>query len=149
MALNFVTPSAYAGGSIFKPADHMQDLALLIEPKSVAHDQPNTYQGKTTYRTEVTSDITVFKNSEALEKGQPEILKSVRVVHPMLTDTLEKILATGPNNAAVSILAKVPTKNGSGYVFRDVPGDRLELVIKWSADQDAAIAAAVEDAPDF
>jgi hypothetical protein len=150
VALNLVNPSSFAGGSVFKPKDHMQDVAFLIEPKSVNRQVPNTYQGKTSYRDEVTCDITVFATLESLEKGEPsEIMKATRTVHPMLSDTLDKVLAAGPDNAVAVRLDKVNTKNGSGFVFRDLDGERAALVGAYAEKREAAVAAAVADAPDF
>ena len=150
MALNIVHPSAYAGGSVFKSKDHLNDVAFLIEPKSVQKQVPNTYQGKTSYRDEVTCDIAVFRTLESLEKGEPsEILKSVRTVHPMLSDTLVKVLAAGPDNAVAVRLDKVTTQNGSGFVFRDLDATKAGLVSAYADKREAAVAAAVADAPDF
>ncbi len=116
MSSPFAKPSQYTGGTIFKPANHMNDLALLIEPKDIDRGIPNTYNGKTTMRDEVTADVTVFGTSEALDKGEPtEVIKSARVVHTMLTSTLERILG----GAMVGVVRRVPTKSGSGYAFRD------------------------------
>jgi hypothetical protein len=116
----FAKPSEFTGGAIFKPANHMNDLALLIEPKRITKGVPNTYNGKTTMRDEVTSDITVFGTSEALDTGNPTaVIKGARVVHTMLTSTLERIMG----GAMVGIVRKVPTASGSGFAFRDVdPG---------------------------
>ncbi|MEV4642790.1 hypothetical protein AB0J80_36160 [Actinoplanes sp. NPDC049548] len=150
MGLNIVNPSSYAGGAFFKPADHMTDLAILVEPKRIDREQPNTYQGKTTYRDEVTADITVFRTSESLEKGEPsEVIKGARIAYGMLTSTLDKILKQGAGGAIVSVIRKVPTRNGAGYVFRDVEGSVLAQVAACADKREAALAEAVASAPDF
>ncbi|MEU4155675.1 hypothetical protein [Actinoplanes sp. NPDC026670] len=150
MGLNIVAPSSFAGGSVFKPKDHISDVAFLIEPKSIARQQPNTYQGKTTYRDEVTADITVFRTLESLEKGVPdEVIKATRVVHGMLSDTLEKVLAAGPDNAVAVRLDKVPTQSGAGFVWRDLDAEKAGLVGAYAEKREEAIKAAVAEAPSF
>ncbi|GGK13335.1 hypothetical protein GCM10010124_02380 [Pilimelia terevasa] len=114
---SFAKPSDHAGGTYFKPADHMHDVALLIEPKRIDRDVPNNYNGQSRVRDEVTATISVFGTSEALEQRTPTaVMTDVRVVHGMLTSTLERILG----EAMVAIVRKIPTKSGAGYVFRDV-----------------------------
>lgn len=117
MSFSFTKPSAIAGGTYFKPIDHMNDLALLIEPTAIVKGIENTYNGKTTLRDEVTADVTVFATSESLDNGEPStVIKGARVVHAMLTSSLERVMG----GAMVAVIRKVPTKSGSGYAFRDV-----------------------------
>ena len=135
----FSKPSDYAGASYFKPADHMSDLALLIEPKTVDRDVPSTYQGTTRVRDEVIADISVFDNQAALESGTPSsVLKSTKVVHGMLTSTLSKILG----GAMVATLTKTQTKAGSGFVFRDADAATEKQVAAYFASRSEAVAAA-------
>lgn len=116
----FAKPSDYAGASFFKPAEHMTDLALLIEPKTIERNVPSTYQGTTRNRDEVIADITVFSNQSDLDGGTPaKVMKSAKITHGMLTSTAEKILG----GAMVATVTKIPTKGGSGYVFRDVDAE--------------------------
>lgn len=139
MTSPFAKPSDYAGSSFFKPADHMNDLALLIEPKTIARNVESTYQGTTRLRDEVVADISVFANQAALESGTPSaIVKSTKVVHGMLTSTLEKILG----GAMVATVTKVPTKGGSGYVFRDVKSETEAQVATYFGSRSEAAAAA-------
>lgn len=120
-----VKPSEVSGGTFFKPADHMNDLALLVEPTRITKGVENTYNGKTTLRDEVIADVTVFANSEALENGEPSaVIKNARVVHAMLTSALEEVMG----GAMVAVVRMVPTKSGSGYAFRD-PSWEVEAVV--------------------
>jgi hypothetical protein len=144
----FAKPSEFTGGTIFKPANYMNDLALLVEPKRVDKGIPNTYNGKTTMRDEVTADITVFGTSEALDKGEPtEVIKSAKVVHTMLTSTLERIIG----GAMVAVIRKVPTKSGSGFAFRDVEPTIETAVGAFYEKREAAVvdALASGDMPSF
>lgn len=133
-------PSEVTGGTVFKPAEHMNDLALLIEPKHIERDVPNHYQGETTHRDEVTADITVFGTSEAVETATPtEVLKDVKVVHGMLTSTLERVLGA----ALVGIVRKIPTKRGAGFAFRDADEAVEAAVTAFYERREAAVQAAL------
>jgi hypothetical protein len=139
MSFSFAKPSAISGGTFFKPLDHMNDLALLIEPTSIVKGVENTYQGRTTLRDEVTADVTVFANSEALEKGEPtEVIKGARVVHGMLTSTLERVMG----GAMVAVVRKIPTQNGSGYAFRDVEWEVEAAVGAYFEQREVAVDTA-------
>lgn len=142
----FAKPSDLAGGSYFKPADHANDVALLVEPKSIERDVPNTYQGTTRNRDEVLSDVTVFATEDALNNKQPtDVLKSVKIVHGMLTGSLAKILGS----ATVAVVRKVPTQKGAGWAFRDVAPEQEALVADYFTEREAAIAEAMESVPPF
>lgn len=141
----FAKPSEYGGGTFFKPAEHMHDLAILIEPKRIDRGIPNTYQGRVTMRDEVTADVAIFPTSESLERGTPTVIKNARFVHGMLTSTLEKILG----GALVGVVRKVPTQAGSGYAFRDVDPAIESMVGAYYTNRETAVAAAMADVPDF
>lgn len=142
----FAKASDLAGGSYFKPADYMTALALLIEPKRIDKDVESTYNNQTRLRDEVIADITVFKTQESLDRGEPtEVLKSVKVVHGMLTGSLEKVMG----GAMLGIIRKVPTKGGAGYAFRDVETAHEGLVATYYTKRESAAAEAMSDAPDF
>lgn len=142
MTSPFKKPSDLVGSSYFKPAEYESALALLVEPTDIAKDVPNEYRGKVTNRDEVTADITVFFKNESLEKGEPdEIIKQTRVTHTMLAATLGKMIGS----PLVGIVRMIPTKNGSGYAFRDVEGDAEEHVIAYYEKREAA----ADNAPDF
>lgn len=144
--MSLVKTSDFVGGAYFKPADHMTDIALLVEPKSIERNVPNEYQGRVTNRDEVTADITVFANTGAIESGTPtEIIKGAKVVHGMLTETLSKMLG----EASVAIVAKIPTKRGSGFVWRDASPDATAKVAAYYEGRAAALEAALADVPDF
>jgi hypothetical protein len=135
----FAKPSDYAGSSYFKPKEHMNDLALLVEPKTIDRDVPSTYNNQTRVRDEVISDVTVFANQAALENGEPTtIIKSTKVTHGMLTSTLEKILG----GAMVATVTKIQTQAGSGFVFRDVDAAIEQQVGAYFTSRSEATAAA-------
>lgn len=141
-----VKTSDFVGGAYFKPLEHMNDLALLIEPKSIQRDVPSTYQNVTRMRDEVLADVTVFANTDALRDGEPsEVIRAAKVVHGMLTDTLSKIMG----EATICTIVKIPTKGGSGYVFRDASDEATGAVAAYYDKRNAALDAATADAPDF
>lgn len=132
----FAKPSDVSGGTFFKPAEHMNDLALLIEPTAIVKGVENTYQGRTTLRDEVSADITVFATSEALEKGEPSVvMKGARVVHAMLTSTLERVMG----GAMVAVVRKIPTRSGSGFAFRDVEWETEAAVGAYFEQREATV----------
>lgn len=143
----FGKASDYAGGAFFKPANHMNDIALLVEPTKIDKDVTSTYQGNTRVRDEVTADITVFATTEAVETGVPtEVQKGVRVVHGMLTSTLERNMG----KPFLGIIRKVPTKAGSGYAFRDVEnGAHITKITEFYVAREAEVEANKAAAPGF
>ena len=141
-----VKTSDFVGGAYFKPLEHMNDLALLIEPKSIQRDVPNTYQNRVSTRDEVLCDVTVFGNTDALRDGKPsEFIKAAKFTHGMLTDTLSKIMG----ESTICTIAKIPTQNGSGYVFRDASDEATVAATAYYDKRNAELDAAMADAPDF
>lgn len=146
MSSPFVKPSEVARGEFFKPANHMTDLALLIEAKRIDRNVPNEYKGVTKPRDEVTADITIFGTSEALEKGVPtRVLRAAVVVHAGLTSRLEQAIGA----PFLGVVRKQEMKNGSGYTFEDCNAAVEEQVAAFYTKREAAIKAALADAPDF
>ena len=141
-----VKTSDFVGGAYFKPLENMNALALLIEPKSITRDVPNTYQNVTKMRDEVVADVSIFDNTDALRAGEPtEVIKAAKFVHGMLTDTLSKIMG----EATIATIVKIPTKGGSGYVFRDASPEATAAVTAYYDKRNAALEAAMADAPSF
>lgn len=143
----FGKASDFAGGAFFKPADHMADIALLIEPTKIDRGVSSTYQGTTRQRDEVTCTVTSFATVESIDNGEPTAtLKDVKVVHGMLTSTLERNM----NKPFLGIIRKIPTKGGSGYVFRDVEkADHITKASDYYIAREAEVAANVAAAPGF
>lgn len=146
MSSPFSKPSEFGGGAYFKPGDHMNDLAILVEPTKINKDVPNTYNGVTKNRDEAFGRFTIFATSEALDSGQPsEILEDAKSVHGMLTSTMEKVIG----GALVAVVRKVKTGAGAGYAFRDVEKDVEAKVAAYFTAREAAVAEALADAPSF
>ncbi|MEU7570349.1 hypothetical protein [Micromonospora sp. NPDC049240] len=144
MTFTFAKPSA---GEFFKPAEHMNDLALLIEPKSIRKNVPHTYQGVSSVRDELTADITVFRTEESLDKAQPSrVIKGATIAHKYLVADLEAAIG----QVFLGVVTKKPFKNGgSGFVWKSVDPSTEAKAANYFTNREAAISAALDDAPDF
>lgn len=121
------------GSNYFKPKEHQQDVAILLEPKKIDKSVERDFGGERKVRDEATCDFTVFATSEALEKGEPtEVLLDHIVTQTMLA-------ADAGANVGLSIpvyLDTIPSNKGNrAYVWR---------VIKESDPRYAQLAAYIE-----
>lgn len=130
--------SALSGSSFFKPAAHKDAKALLIEPKSIERGVPNTYQGVTNLRDEVTADITVF---DAV--GRSDELKDVKVTHAGIVNKVSRALG----GAVVGIVGMTKPANGGAayWDLLDVDESIEAVVEKFYDEREAAVKAAAED----
>ncbi|MEU7030031.1 hypothetical protein AB0A60_25540 [Streptomyces sp. NPDC046275] len=144
MTLNFVEIPT-AGGGWFKPADVKDAVAFLIEVNSYESQRPTPNGPKDS----ALCDITVFKDRESLEKLSPEINKGTRVEQTLLARDLEKVVG----NATIVKLDQVPPKRPGAHpawVWRPVNDAGVrQKVIEYAQAREAAVTAAVADAPDF
>lgn len=84
------------GGGFFKNKEHLEDLALLIEPKSIRKDVPNEFEGRTSLRDELKADVSVFANQADVENKKPsQIHKGVTITGVLLTRDLEPLIGDG------------------------------------------------------
>ncbi|ROR95532.1 hypothetical protein EDD28_0088 [Salana multivorans] len=129
------------GGGFFKPADHTNDLAILVEPKSIKRDQKNEYNGQITYRDELTADVTVFPNSSSLKpNGKPEVYQNMVIASKVLVSTIEHLVGTG--DAVIQTVGKPRGKNY--YDWLDPEPDAQQAVLAYYESREAA-SAGVED----
>lgn len=128
------------GGGFFKNKEHLGDLALLIEPKSIRKDVSNTYEGKTSLRDEVTADVSVFANQASIEAKQPsQVLKGVTITGVLLTRDLEPLVKDGSG----TIVTLDKTAKGS-YCMR-VPDPDAEAAAEAYYEAREAAAASFDD----
>lgn len=140
----FTKPSSVAGGSYFKPKEHESAIAILIEPKSIQKDVPNTYKGITSNRDEVTARITVFNDQAALSNGTPSAeFDSAKITHGMLARAAERVIG----GAMVARLEMIETQRGAGWAFQDVDGEVEAKAGEYYTKREEALAAAVSSAP--
>lgn len=133
------------GGNFFKAADHVADVALVIEPKSVARDVKNEYEGRVSYRDEVTADISIFRNSEDVDKRQPSVvLKGAKITNKALTGEAEQHIGGAP---LLVVVRKV--KNYYVFTAEGVTPEAEAAAIDWFTNREKAVQAAIADAPGF
>ena len=141
-------PSDFRVGGFFKPAEHVNDLALIVEPKSIKHDVPNEYKGNKSTRHEVVADITVFANNAQLGgTGKPTVLKDHVIAGNGLSRSLEPLIAD--RGALGGVVAKVDAKKGSVWVFQDLNAETVEKIEAYLEARDAQREAAAESMPSF
>jgi hypothetical protein len=126
--------SASAGGSFFKPGDHVDALAIVFEFKKVLKDQPHEYEGVKSLRDEAIADIAVFRNSEDVENATPSVIEQgVKITNQVLVSDVERNDWLG--EATVQVIRKAKR----AYVYRapEYPG-AVEAAAKWYLDRQKA-----------
>lgn len=139
-----------SGSSYFKPEEHKTAFVLLVEPKSVQRDVPNTYAGVTKNRDEVTADVTIFQTKAALEAGTGVEVKDMTVTHGGITNKL--IRALGNDDAVVGRLGKKQFEKSPApaWVIDDELEDAtFDLVSAYFEAREAAVQAALANVPSF
>ncbi|MFE0771950.1 hypothetical protein [Streptomyces sp. NPDC058861] len=144
MTLNFVEIPT-AGGGWLKPAEIKDAVALLIEVNSYEPQRPTPNGPKDS----ALCDVTVFKTPESLASRAPEVNKGMRIEQTLLARDLEKVVG----NATIVRLDQVPPKRlgaHPAWVWRPVNDSTIrQAVIEYAQAREAAVNAAVADAPDF
>lgn len=135
------------GSSYFKPEEHKTAVALLVEPKSVQRDVPNTYAGVTKNRDEVTADVTVFATAADLAAGNGRELKGVTVTHGGITNRLKNAIG----ESIVGALGKKQFEKAPApaWVIDDVDDATFDKVAAYYEAREAAVKAALDSVPDF
>lgn len=139
--------SEIQGGSYFKPETHKDAVAILVEPKSVQRDVPNTYKGVTKNRDEVQGDVTLFLSEADLAAGKGVEVKATTFTHPGITNRLSRALG----EAVVGRLGKKQFDNAPApaWVIEDVADEAFDKVAAYYEAREAAVKAAVDSAPGF
>lgn len=144
MSLTFVDVPTMGGGW-FKPSDHEDAAAFLIEVKRFERQRPTSYGPKDS----AVCDITVFSSPAELEAGTPsEELKGTRVENTLLARDLADLVG----NATITVLAQTkPSKPGQkpGWVWRPVTKAVRDKVVAYATKREAEVQAAIEAAPSF
>lgn len=136
------------GGVFFKPKDYVEATALLIEPSAFQSQVPGRFGPKD----QITADVTVFKDAAALSSGTPsEVLKGARI-SSSADGALTRDLKDRLGKAVIVYLDKVPSKQPGGndaWVWRNVDGATKAAVVAYGQAREAALQAAMADAPSF
>lgn len=143
MALNIVDVKSSAGG-FFKPEEHKDAVAFLIEVNRFEHQRPGQFGPKDT----VHADVSVFKTQADLDGGKPEVLKGALIQTTILARDLEELVGS----ATIVKLDKVKAKQAGrqdAWVWRQVDADVKAKVIAYAEKREAEIQAALAAAPSF
>jgi len=142
-------PSEHTRSGFMKVKEHLTDLALLIEPKSIRHKVPQTFNNAPAgEKDEVIADISVFADQRALDSGNPtRVLKGVVIKYPYITEKLEPII---PDGAQVGRVVMTSLKSGNTAAnLTDVDDATWAAVSAYYEGREAAVAAALDSAPAF
>lgn len=132
-------------GGWFKPADHKDDLAILVEIKALDRQRPTDHGPKDS----ALCDLTFFKTEAALDSGKPdEVVTGCRIEQTVLARDL---FALEVGDATISSLDQVQSKRGlnPSWVWRSVPSSVQQKVIAYGVAREEALAKELEDVPDF
>lgn len=132
-----------SGGDYLKAADHVNDLAIILEPKKVLKDQPHEIDGIKGIRDVAIADVTCFRNSEDVESGVPSlILKDVQITNQILVADVER------NDWLGKVALVTIEKAKRAFVYRDVvfPGAEAAAIAFYDK-RNADIAANLDAAP--
>jgi len=134
---------ATGAGSFFKPQDNMDAVAILIDVKRLEPQRPGKFGPKDA----IHADIHIFKDAAALEAGTPDVLQGAIINQNALVRDLSNIVG----QATVVKLEMAYFKNiGKDVaVFRQTDPGTKQKVIAYAVALQEAVAAEMDDAPDF
>lgn len=146
MALNLVD-IPQTGGGWFKPeTEKTEYVAFLIEIQHLQRQRPTDYGPKDS----AVVDLTIFYTQESLDAGTPdEVVTGTRIEQSILARDL---FALGEGNATIVTLAQIPSKKPGqhpAWVWRQAGVGVKGKVVEYATAREAAIEAAVADAPSF
>lgn len=143
MSITFEKPTG--GGVFFKAKEHLNDLAILLEPKRILKDQPNEFEGVKSLRDEVVADVTIFRDQASLDKREPsEVMQNAIITGKALTGDVEK-------NGWIGKVALVTVAQPKrAYVWRTPEVEGVEEAVgEYYEKREAEVKANLEEVPDF
>lgn len=145
MALNLVDIPE-SGGGWFKAEDSMTAWpAFLLEVTDFEVQRPGQFGPKDS----ALVDMTQFRTQAELDEGTPNVIEGTRVEQTKLAEALGRV---GKGGASVVQLVKVPSKQAGrnpAWVWRKAPADVIDKVVAYAEARDAALNAAIANAPSF
>lgn len=132
-------------GGWFKPADHAEAVAILIEVKAYEAQRPTPNGPKDS----ALVDVTVFATQEAIDAGEPTtVQQGCRIEQTVLARDLAGLVG---DETIVKLDQSKPTKPGAkpAWVYRQPDPKARAGVVAYYEAREAAIQAALADAPDF
>lgn len=141
--------STDAPREFFKPKNYKDAHAFLVEVKRDAPKSPG-YKGE--LKDAVYVDLTIFETEEQLAALEPgKVFTNQRIDNSKLQRTLREEVGVG--NESVRRLGQwTPPDGGNAiWVWRRVPADVREAVIKYYEKREAELAGLADDdsVPDF
>jgi len=134
-----------ANGGWFKPKDAEGAVAILLEVHGFERQRPTPNGPKDSALT----DVTIFKTPDQLKTYTPEVTRGQRIEQTVLARDLEGVVGSAVLVTVTQVPAKKPGAHPA-WVWKQVtdPGIRNQ-VIAYAEQRDAAVKAAVHEAPDF
>lgn len=144
--MGFVTKDIpQQGGGWFKPAEHTDDVAILIEVTSFDRQRPTPNGPKDS----VLCDFTHFATEADLDALTPSsIVKGQRVEQTVLARDLSDLVGAATIVTVTQIPAKKPGQHPA-WVWRTTSLDVKGKVVAYGEKREAEVAAALDAAPDF
>ncbi|MGW2539817.1 hypothetical protein ACWC5I_02865 [Kitasatospora sp. NPDC001574] len=134
-----------ASGGWFKPAEHKDAVAILLEVNGYERQRPTPNGPKDS----ALADVTVFKTPDQLKNYAPEVSQGQRIEQTVLARDLEGVVGSAVLVTVDQVPAKKPGAHPA-WVWRQVTdSDIKSLVIAYAEQRDAAVKTAVDAAPDF
>lgn len=134
-----------ANGGWFKPADHQDALAILLEVNGFERQRPTPNGPKDS----ALADVTVFKTPDQLKQYTPEVSQGQRIEQTVLARDLEGVVGSAVLVTVTQVPAKKPGAHPA-WVWKQVTDTGIKnQVIAYAEQRDAAVKAAVDTAPDF
>lgn len=142
MGLNFAP--VRAGGNFFRPEDHKDAAACLIEVLDFKRQVPSKFGPKDA----VFCDITVFETDADIKSGTVKSeFKNAQIQSVVLVKNLQDLVG----QATIAKLTQLPPLNGNrpAWAWAEVSEDVKNGVIEYATKREAEVDAAAADAPDF
>lgn len=128
------------GGGWFKPADHKDAEAILVEVHSFDRQRPTPNGPKDS----ALVDITTFEKLD----GEPAVIKGTRIEQTVLARDLETLVGAATIVTVDSVAAKKVGQHPA-WVWRQVDAKARAAVIAYATKREADAQAALAAAPDF
>jgi hypothetical protein len=136
----FAKPTASAW---FKPAEHMNDLCILVEAKEVKYNQKSVFEGVEQIRDIAVADLAFFKTSADIDNAEPsEVIKGANITNLVLVKDIDERGYIGDS------IPLVVRKSGRSYVWRktEYPGAD-EAAEKYYNKREAETQSNLDDFP--
>jgi hypothetical protein len=132
------------GGGWFKPAEHKDAAAILIEVTAFDRQRPTPNGPKDS----ALCDLSIFPTEAELASGEPLVIKGTRVEQTVLARDLADLVGS----ATIVTVVQVPSKKAGAHpawVWRPTSLDVKNQVIAYAQKREAEVQAALDAVPSF